>query len=72
MIPGHDRACHCAECAPCKHHPGEDCGCWCRFASCSPENCPEDGEGSGVRGPGPGQNEDLAKDGDGSCETEER
>lgn len=51
MTTGHDQSCHCAECAPCKHHPGEDCGCWCRFGSCSPESCPEDGDrGSEVGG----------------------
>lgn len=26
----------------CRHHPGEDCGCYCRFVGCSPEMCPED------------------------------
>jgi hypothetical protein len=37
---GHDRACHCAECVPCVHHPGEDCDCYCRFCiGCVYENC---------------------------------
>lgn len=24
----------------CKHHPTNDCGCYCRFVGCSPETCP--------------------------------
>lgn len=23
----------------CKHHPGQDCSCYCRFFGCSPRNC---------------------------------
>lgn len=30
-----------AELLPCAHHPGEDCGCYCRFLGCHPEHCPE-------------------------------
>lgn len=26
----------------CRHHPSEDCGCYCRFVGCSPETCPVD------------------------------
>lgn len=35
----HGSTCSCAECVPCEHHPGEDCGCYCRFMGCSPRNC---------------------------------
>lgn len=36
----HDRGCHCADCVPCVHHPGEDCDCYCRFCEgCGPGNC---------------------------------
>lgn len=36
----HPRDCHCPECAPCRHHPGVDCGCLCRFGTCGPATCP--------------------------------
>ena len=35
----HDRSCHCASCVPCRHHPGVDCGCYCRFTSGCTEAC---------------------------------
>lgn len=36
----HERGCHCADCVPCVHHPGEDCDCYCRFCEgCVYGNC---------------------------------
>lgn len=36
----HERGCHCADCVPCVHHPGEDCDCYCRFCEgCGYGNC---------------------------------
>jgi hypothetical protein len=35
----HRTSCHCADCIPCRHHPGVDCGCYCRFVGCSPTTC---------------------------------
>lgn len=36
----HESSCHCPECAPCRHHPGVDCGCLCRFGTCGTGTCP--------------------------------
>ncbi|MEK7112434.1 MAG: hypothetical protein AAB875_03835, partial [Patescibacteria group bacterium] len=33
---GHEVFCPC----PCRHHPGVDCDCFCRFSSCGPSTCP--------------------------------
>lgn len=43
----HVHGCHCGgpECAPCRHHPGVDCDCYCRFCvACGPdcEDVPSD------------------------------
>ena len=35
----HVSNCHCPECAPCKHHPGVDCECLCRFGECGTATC---------------------------------